>query len=866
YNHGATCTLTATANTGYNFINWTLYGDEYDTIPTIQFEVTDTLVFAANFELINYDITAMVTVNPTEGGTVTGAGNYNYGQTCTLTAVPATGYHFVNWTKNGQEVSTNLTYTFEVTEAAEYAANFAINNYNIAATANPAVGGTVTGAGTYNHFEEITLTATEGEGYTFVNWTENGQEVATTLAYTFTVTGPRTLVANFSLNSYDITASANPAVGGTVTGAGTYNHFEEITLTATEGEGYTFVNWTENGQEVATTLAYTFTVTGPRTLVANFSLNSYDITASANPAVGGTVTGAGTYNHFEEITLTATEGEGYTFVNWTENGQEVATTLAYTFTVTGPRTLVANFSLNSYDIAASANPTVGGTVTGAGTYNHFEEITLTATEGEGYTFVNWTENGQEVATTLAYTFTVTGPRTLVANFSLNNYEITVSGTPSTGGEVSGAGTYDHFATCTLTATPAEGYHFEKWTLNGTEVSTSATYSFTVTGEAAYVAHFQRNRYAITVNHTTGGTVTGAGNYYHFAICTLRAIPSTGYHFVNWTENGQEVATTTTYTFTVTEARTLMANFEQNTYTITAIANPTAGGAITGAGDYTHGEICTLTATSNPGYYFVNWTKGNDIVSTDEVYSFEVTESATYRAHFEQFDYVVLADANPEDGGTITGTGEQFHYGQTCQLNAQANTGYHFVNWTLNGVEVSTSNIYTLTVTESVHYVANFELDTFEITAIADPEEGGVITGAGTYTYGQEVVLSAEPNPDFIFVNWTEGDEVVSEDNRIIFNAEEDRQLVAHFISTVGLTEQYSLTVSVYPNPTTSQLTIEASEPVKMLEIYTINGALVGKQVNCSDKIVLDVENYVSGTYMIRLTTDKTVGIRKFVKE
>ena len=189
-----------------------------------------------------------------------------------------------------------------------------------------------------------------------------------------------------------------------------------------------------------------------------------------------------------------------------------------------------------------------------------------------------------------------------------------------------------------------------------------------------------------------------------------------------------------------------------------------------------------------------------------------------------------------------------------------------MNWTLNGVEVSTSNIYTLTVTESVHYVANFELDTFEITAIADPEEGGVITGAGTYTYGQEVVLSAEPNPDFIFVNWTEGDEVVSEDNRIIFNAEEDRQLVAHFISTVGLTEQYSLTVSVYPNPTTSQLTIEASEPVKMLEIYTINGALVGKQVNCSDKIVLDVENYVSGTYMIRLTTDKTVGIRKFVKE
>ena len=52
----------------------------------------------------------------------------------------------------------------------------------------------------------------------------------------------------------------------------------------------------------------------------------------------------------------------------------------------------------------------------------------------------------------------------------------------------------------------------------------------------------------------------------------------------------------------------------------------------------------------------------------------------------------------------------------------------------------------------------------------------------------------------------------------------------------------------------------------MVEIYSINGALLAKQVNCSEKIEINVANYAFGTYMIRLTTDNGVEIRKFVKE
>ena len=70
----------------------------------------------------------------------------------------------------------------------------------------------------------------------------------------------------------------------------------------------------------------------------------------------------------------------------------------------------------SYIITATANPTEGGTVSGAGTYEMGTTCTLTATANEGYTFQNWTENGEVVSTEAEYSFTVTGDRTLVANF------------------------------------------------------------------------------------------------------------------------------------------------------------------------------------------------------------------------------------------------------------------------------------------------------------------------------------------------------------------------------------------------------------------------------------------------------------------
>lgn len=220
-------------------------------------------------------------------------------------------------------------------------------NYTIATSSNPVAGGTTTGGGTYASGASVTVTATANGGYIFTNWTENGNVVSTNASYSFTISANRNLVANFSQNTtnYNVTTSSNPTIGGTTTGGGSYASGASVTVTATANSGYTFVDWTENGNQVSTNASYIFTISADRNLVANFSQNTtnFNVTTSSNPTAGGTTSGGGSYVSGASVTVTATANSGYTFVDWTENGNQLSTNASYTFTISADRNLVANF-------------------------------------------------------------------------------------------------------------------------------------------------------------------------------------------------------------------------------------------------------------------------------------------------------------------------------------------------------------------------------------------------------------------------------------------------------------------------------------------------------------------------------------------
>ena len=605
--------------------------------------------------------------------------------------------------------------------------------------------------------------------------------------------------------------------------------------------------------------------------IVSGGVTEYTVSVSAEPEEGGTVSGGGTFTSGQSCTVSATPNANYSFTNWTENGNVVSTNASYTFEVTANRNLVANFTYTppTYTISVSANPTNGGTVTGGGIYEEGQSCTVSATPNANYTFTNWTENGNVVSTNASYTFEVTDNRNLVANFTYvpQNYTINVSAQPTIGGTVTGGGSYQEGQSCTVTATPATGYTFTNWTEGSTVVSTNASYTFEVTANRNLVAHFTANTYTVNVSAqpTIGGNVTGGGTFNYGQSCTVNATPAANYNFTNWTENGSVVSTNASYTFTVSANRNLVANFTYvpPTYTITVSANPTEGGTVTGGGTFQQGQSCTLTATPATGYNFVRWTKNGQQVSTNATYTFSVTESAAFVAQFQLQSCAIFVSAYPVEGGIATGGGS-YLYGDNVTVTATANEGYDFISWVEGDIVVSTEANYSFTVTGSRSLTAIFEMQTFEVKVTVDPQEAAEVIGAGTYRYGDEVTLTLNRNEDWAFENWTENNEVVSEEMTYTFIITSNRYLTAHFTHTEGLVEN-NLQVMVYPNPTKDNVTVE-SEGLSHIRIVNTYGQTVYNADHEGGQAIIDLSQMAKGIYMMHIEANGGQAIRKIVVE
>ena len=523
-------------------------------------------------------------------------------------------------------------------------------------------------------------------------------------------------------------------------------------------------------------------------------------------------------------------------------------------------TSATSFTVNAANgNGALATLTRNGEIMGSATINNgVANITFTAPATTGTATL--TVFGYNKITYIAeINITTGGPTT---------YTVSLSANPMEGGTVEGGGTYDQGQSCTVTATANEGYTFSNWTENGNVVSTNANYSFTVTSNRTLVANFtaQPQNYTISVsaNPSNGGTATGAGIYTEGTTCTLRAMPSVGYSFVRWTKDGVEVSTNSRYTFTVTESAAFVAHFEMQSYNVSVSAEPgDHAGGVTGGGTYTYGQSCTLTATPCVPFVFVNWTKNDVQVSSDATYTFTVTESATYVAHFEVETFTITTLANPTEGGVVTGSGT-YETLEECTVTATANEGYDFVNWTENGNVVSNEAAYTFAVTSNRTLVANFELKSFEISATVEPEEGGTITGRGRYIYGEVVTLTVNRNEDYAFRSWTENGEVVSEDESYTFVVTTDRTLVANLDHTVGLGES-SIAAKVFPNPTSGEFTVECSglERVRIVNAY---GQTVYNAAHEGDHARINLSGMAKGVYMMHIEATGGQAVRKIVVE
>lgn len=166
-----------------------------------------------------------------------------------------------------------------------------------------------------------------------------------------------------TLKTFTVGVSSNPTIGGVTAGGGIFVEGATVIVTAVPNAGYAFDNWTEGGVIVpGAGASYQFVLTGNRTLVANFVVEpplQFTVVLNADPNNGGVVTGAGSFDAGSLVTVSANANQGYTFVNWTENGVIVpGANEIYEFVIANDRTLQANFILDDVASGLCPNPIV----------------------------------------------------------------------------------------------------------------------------------------------------------------------------------------------------------------------------------------------------------------------------------------------------------------------------------------------------------------------------------------------------------------------------------------------------------------------------------------------------------------------------
>jgi hypothetical protein len=479
---------------------------------------------------VQYDLT----IASAQGGSVDVPGEGTFtcdaGRIVDLSAIPASGYRFVNWTgdvdtiNNSYAASTTITIdgdysitaNFEQTAAPYYTLTMAVTG---SGSTSPDVGQHTRAAGTV-----VSITATLASGYRFVNWTAPVGSFANANAAetTFTMPGQDiTVTANFEeADTYALTMAVAPLGSGTATdetGAGAYEEDDLVSIRGQAAAGYRFVNWTAPAGSFANANAAqtTFTMPGQDvTVTANFEeADTYALTMAVAPLGSGTATdetGAGAYEEDDLVSIRAQAATGYRFVNWTAPAGSFANANAAetTFTMPGQDvTVTANFEvIPPVQYSLTISSTAGGSVTtpGEGTFtrNAGTVVSLVATQLSGYQFVNWSGDVATIADDEDPTTTIimNDNYYITANFEeIPEYELTISSTA--GGSVTTPGegtfTYDAGTLVSLAATPSAGYAFVRW--NG-DIDNIANVN------DAYTTITMNGNYSITANFEVGDWV------------------------------------------------------------------------------------------------------------------------------------------------------------------------------------------------------------------------------------------------------------------------------------------------------------------------------------------------------------------------
>ena len=274
YREGSTATISATPALHCRFVKW----DDNNTDNPRTLTVNAAVTLEAIFETVNWYTITVVSSDDTMGS-VTGSGDYDEGDTVTLTAVPETDHKFTGWSDG----NTDNPRTFTANQSVSLSAAFeAIVYSDVTIASNDTDLGTVSGAtsGNIETGSSITLTATPATDCRFDGWQVDGEMLEdTSTTITLTVAeNEMDVIAVFSaivfyqvnLLSSDTDCGHITVISQTAEPRGVNNNIwpegTELELQAVCESGGNFLNWGDGDKN---TTKYII-VSGNTTIRANF--------------------------------------------------------------------------------------------------------------------------------------------------------------------------------------------------------------------------------------------------------------------------------------------------------------------------------------------------------------------------------------------------------------------------------------------------------------------------------------------------------------------------------------------------------------------------------------------------------------------
>ncbi|MCH4276995.1 MAG: InlB B-repeat-containing protein [Atopobiaceae bacterium] len=725
---------TATAGTGYTFVNWTVYGS--DTVVSSDATLTAEKIKASSAwssdHYVNTDLVANFKANTY---TVTFDANGGSGtmtpQTLTYdtpanlngNAFAKTGFTFAGWSDGAghtyadasevENLATGAAGDASVTLTAQWVAN----GYTVTFDATGGTGTMPAQPMTYGAAANLTACTLVRTGYAFLGWSKTQGGTIVDLVDEASVTdlatsGTVPLYAVWQANSYTIEFNGNGATSGTMADLPmTYDTAANLTANAYAKDHYTFTGWNTKADGSGTPYAggdsvANLATSGTVILYAQWSGDSYDVTFEGNGSTSGTMQLQGmTYGSSAKLTPNGFVRADYTFLGW---ALAAGTTTPDYFdgqlvSDLDPTTLYAVWGQR-----ADARIYYGSSDTAVGTVSSDSELVApdtgvpsgsTAIPAAGHHFVVWKDASGAEVSAISF-FQPTKPvggwveTAYTASFAANTYTVKFDANGGTGTQMDDQPmTYGTAADLTANTYVNPGHAFVGWKddaghmyadgasvidltteLGGTvALHAQWTSDLVVSYAADEASHGSVSLASETV--ALGGTAQGS-----------TATAESGYHLAGWTLADSEDVITTEATLAPTNVMTsasYLARFVPNTYTVTFQANGGTGVMDVQELSYDADEklaACTLT---REGYAFTAWADDSGHTYADKASVKDLVSEAdggiTLHAQWMPIAYTVAFDANGGDG---TMEPQAMTYGTAADLTASAftRTGYAFAGW------------------------------------------------------------------------------------------------------------------------------------------------------------------------------------------